>query len=243
LFKNFHSVTHQPLWNILVGTEAGIMTVFLTNPLWVVNSRQITDHHFIQKNETNTSTSSTETSTTTTLSIIESKDETCDTPTHHHVIKHTAHLGFWQTFDRVLRTEGISGLYSGLGPALALVSSPALTFYFYEWIKKIFILYRLRNHGSKNLKSMDIFLVGALSKIFATLLTYPIQTIKAHLQKSDSEFSNMYTCAIHLLNTDPLGYVALYRGLSSKLLQTTLTAAFLQMWRDTFVKLLTRKIK
>lgn len=45
-FNRLHGITRQqtphPLWGLLVGAEAGVMTVLLTNPFWVINSRQAT---------------------------------------------------------------------------------------------------------------------------------------------------------------------------------------------------------
>lgn len=42
-FKILHRVSTQALCQLLVGFEAGVATVFMTHPLWIINYKQTTD--------------------------------------------------------------------------------------------------------------------------------------------------------------------------------------------------------
>jgi adenine nucleotide transporter 17 len=105
-----------------------------------------------------------------------------------------------QTILHIIKTDGFSAFFHGLGPALMLVSNPILQFtvrllpassslaladvssrrimQLFEQLKN-FILARRSIRLSKGrasappLTDLDFFLLGAVSKLFATSVTYP----------------------------------------------------------------------
>ena len=65
-------------------------------------------------------------------------------------------------FKKIIRSDGILGLWRGLGPALLLVSHGSIQFTIYEELKRI----RTQSNQRK-LGSGEAFVCGALSKICA----------------------------------------------------------------------------
>lgn len=309
-FKNVHGVSTSPIGNILVGSEAGIATVMLTNPLWVINSRQLTGKHAAPTTQptslpqlTPPSTTSTDSKSITTVVLAPIAQESSSVTRRIARVASNEQLGlpvspanldarspsppapvgsppnpllapsfptpspssstststsskdngasladvsFFEAFRLLVLREGFSGIYSGVGPALALVSSPALQFASYEYLKAALIRFRT-THGRSvaHLSDIDYFLLGAASKIFATVITYPIQTLKSQLQKDGSPYHNYgwfsgFLKCIRDMATSPEGLSSFYRGLKAKILQTGLTSAFLFVFREHLIALLLR---
>lgn len=133
----------------------------------------------------------------------------------------------------IANVEGLSALWSGIGPSLILVSNPAIQFTLYEALKRKF---EPKTAGS-------FFLIGAAAKAVATLITYPLQLAQARQRHgSDGKIS---TAALLLTILKQKGPAALFSGLEAKLLQTVLTAALMfvtyeKIARFVFVLLLRR---
>jgi adenine nucleotide transporter 17 len=96
---------------------------------------------------------------------------------------------------RLVRNDGMASLWKGLSSSLILVSNPIIQFCVYEWLKA-----RLpASKGTKMVyavglaKDILIFLIAALSKAIATILTYPYTVIRTyqHLNKSEKPFSEI----------------------------------------------------
>ena len=88
--------------------------------------------------------------------------------------------GILQTIQHILRKDGLTAFWRGLGPALVLVMNPIIQYTVFEQLKNFLITGRtakLRASGAKNavavLTDWDYFLLGALSKLVATSSTYP----------------------------------------------------------------------
>jgi len=138
------------------------------------------------------------------------------------------YAGMWDGLVQCFKAEGIEGLWKGLGPNLALVSNPTIHFFTYEririWMSKI-----AEARGSK-ITSSEFFLMGALAKAIATVVTYPIQIAQSQLRndRKNAEGKRKYTgtvdCLFKIMQT--AGVEGLFRGMMAKLWQTVLTAAF-----------------
>ncbi|XP_018801873.1 PREDICTED: peroxisomal membrane protein PMP34 [Bactrocera latifrons] len=134
----------------------------------------------------------------------------------------------------VAKTEGIRGLWSGTIPSLMLVSNPALQFMMYELLKR-----NLTKFTGTEISSLGFFLIGALAKAFATVLTYPLQLVQTKQRhrtnttqennKSAPASNDASMMAIMLNILQHQGFKGLFRGLEAKILQTVLTAALMFM--------------
>lgn len=129
---------------------------------------------------------------------------------------------------QIFRSEGLRGFYKGLVPSLFGVSHGALQFMAYEKLK---ISRRGRRAGTKqqqqeqqqvqqrDLRTFDFLLLSGLAKIFATVLSYPYQVIRARLQTYDT--ANAYKGsrdAVTQVWTHE-GIKGFYKGLAPNLLR------------------------
>jgi hypothetical protein len=94
------------------------------------------------------------------------------------VIKHKKDTGqsisMYQAFIKVVCKSGWRGLYGGLLFSLFLVVNPTINMLAYEKIKKVL-------PGLMN-KELALFLSGGLAKLLATVITYPVVTVKVNQQ-------------------------------------------------------------
>ena len=83
------------------------------------------------------------------------------------------------------------------------------------------------------------FVLGALSKVVATVMTYPTITIKtqSHLQKDQS----MWAMFEKIIKED--GILGLFKGLKPKIIQSVLTSAFLFYFKQKILNVLKMLIK
>ncbi|EDW78983.1 uncharacterized protein Dwil_GK11866 [Drosophila willistoni] len=143
----------------------------------------------------------------------------------------------------VAKTEGVAGLWSGTIPSLMLVSNPALQFMMYEMLKR-----NLMTFTGGEIGSLGFFVIGAIAKAFATVLTYPLQLVQTkqrhRTKEADSgaaggpstsrqaaagKQTNQSTLELMISILQHQGVRGLFRGLEAKILQTVLTAALMFM--------------
>lgn len=138
-------------------------------------------------------------------------------------------LGVFATAAQLLRTDGPSAFFRGLRPALILVVNPVIQFTVFEQLKNALVR-RRRMAGRVNrlLTDLDFFLLGAISKLVATGVTYPYIVVKSRLQAGHTAAAR-YRSALHGLRTiiAEEGISGIYKGAGPKLLQSVLTAAIL----------------
>ncbi|XP_017863157.1 PREDICTED: peroxisomal membrane protein PMP34 [Drosophila arizonae] len=156
--------------------------------------------------------------------------------TSDEVNKHYTNL--LQGLKYVAKTEGLSGLWSGTIPSLMLVSNPALQFMMYELLKRNLMIFTGGEMGS-----LSFFVIGAIAKAFATVLTYPLQLVQTKQRHRTNDTTNtpstseqagkqqktpsMLEIMVSILQHQGIG--GLFRGLEAKILQTVLTAALMFM--------------
>lgn len=74
-----------------------------------------------------------------------------------------------QTLTMVVDDHGVSGLWKGLRASLVLCVNPAITYGCFEKLKRM--LLARRNNGLNSLTPLDAFILGAISKTLATVVT------------------------------------------------------------------------
>uniref|UniRef100_A0A182J5C9 Peroxisomal membrane protein PMP34 n=1 Tax=Anopheles atroparvus TaxID=41427 RepID=A0A182J5C9_ANOAO len=139
----------------------------------------------------------------------------------------------------IARTEGIRGLWAGAIPSLMLVINPAIQFMVYESLKR-----RVTEGTSKSPSAITFFGIGAIAKMIATVLTYPLQLVQTKLRHGNADKSlnlppNIDTVQMLLIILKRQGVTGLYRGLEAKLLQTVLTAALMFMTYEKIARFVT----
>ncbi|ORX52260.1 mitochondrial folate transporter/carrier [Piromyces finnis] len=80
---------------------------------------------------------------------------------------------------KIYKYEGIKGFYKGMVSTLVGTSHGAIQFMAYEEMK---IIYKNRYPEKDNSDALSYIVMAASSKVFATLITYPYQVIRARLQ-------------------------------------------------------------
>jgi adenine nucleotide transporter 17 len=127
---------------------------------------------------------------------------------------------------QILKTEGIAGLYAGVRAALVLVINPIIQYTVFEQIKN-------KVSKQKTPGNLDFFLMGAFSKLCATAITYPYIVIKSRMQVSqegDEKYTSILDGFKKIIATE--GVTGLYKGISSKIVQSVLSAAFLFLAKE-----------
>ena len=134
---------------MLAGLIAGSATVILTNPIWVVNTRE------------------------TARKEVDDKDHDLKNLPPTEAAKEVAQraTGFMRILLDIVKSEGIGALWSGVIPALVLVINPIIQYTVFEQLKTV-----VERRRQGRLKPNDAFLLGALGKLMATGITYPYST-------------------------------------------------------------------
>lgn len=139
----------------------------------------------------------------------------------------------------------VQHLWSGTIASLLLVSNPVIQFFVYEELQS-WKLGNCSKQQGRAIAPIRAFVIGAIAKTIATLLTYPIQVAQSllrmqekmndkkqpHERHDDSANASDNPSAQYRGTTDCLqqlyqqnGILSLYTGIRPKLLQTVLTAA------------------
>lgn len=109
----------------------------------------------------------------------------------------------------IVREEGFSGLYRGFAPSMLLVSHGAILLMSYDQIRSI---------------CPSVLAASFLAKIFATVVTYPTQVLRAVMQQRPPVGSKSMPYTSMLVTMGTLwrhgGIRAFYRGIFAQMLRT-----------------------
>ncbi|RWV85122.1 hypothetical protein BHE74_00052848 [Ensete ventricosum] len=144
------------------------------------------------------------------------------------------YYGLYDALRTILKEEGWKGLYRGIGPSLLLVTHGAIQFTAYEELRKL-ATYMKDKGGKANitdgdtlLNSFDYAALGASSKLFAILFTYPYQAswsrsvVRSRLQQRPNidgipKYLDSWHVAKDTARFEGLG--GFYRGITSNILK------------------------
>jgi solute carrier family 25 folate transporter 32 len=111
---------------------------------------------------------------------------------------------------KIYKHEGIRGFYKGMLPTLIGTSHGAIQFMTYEEMK---ILYQNRYPEMDNPDAISYIIMAASSKIFATLVTYPYQVVRARLQTQRN--NEVYKGCLDVIKKIYVreGFIGYYKGM------------------------------
>ncbi|KAK9161178.1 hypothetical protein Syun_007519 [Stephania yunnanensis] len=150
--------------------------------------------------------------------------------------------GLWETL-----TEGTwSEAFDGLGISLLLTSNPAIQYTAFDQLKQR--LLNKRQSGQTNagsspeaLSAFTAFILGALSKSIATILTYPAIRCKVVIQAADENegktkgaqprSSKTVSSTVRAIWKRE-GVLGFFKGLEAQILKTVLSSALLLMIKE-----------
>lgn len=128
--------------------------------------------------------------------------------------------GFVDGLVRIMREEGVRGLYRGLGPSMVLVSHGAVQFTMYEGLKR-----RLGGEDG-NVGVGQALVASTGSKLVASVGTYPMQVARTRMQErrvDGGKYGRLDRALWWIARTE--GVRGLYRGLGANIIRVTPQAA------------------
>ncbi|XXG60582.1 hypothetical protein AAC387_Pa04g2450 [Persea americana] len=208
--------------SLLVAATAGCVNVLLTNPIWVVVTRMQTHTKSLKKTPSHT------------LSI--TPDESIPIAAIEPAPYGTSHA-----VQEVFTEAGIWGFWKGVLPTLIMVSNPSIQFMLYETLMKQLKAKRALNKNSTNgVTALEIFLLGAVAKLGATVITYPLLVVKSRLQAKQVKdgdkmhhYKGTLDAIMKMIHYE--GISGFYKGMSTKIVQSVLAAAVLFMVKEELV--------
>lgn len=163
------------LESMLAGAIAGSATTIISNPIWVISTRQAVRSSSAPQRQAGSS-------------------KTPAAPVKK--------LGFIETIQHILKSDGITAFWKGLGPSLVLVINPILQYTAFERLRSMAIDSKKKRGVAPRLNDLEVFFLGALSKLFATGLTYPQIVIKSRQQSGAKGNSNVWTAMTDVVNRE-----------------------------------------
>jgi solute carrier family 25 (peroxisomal adenine nucleotide transporter), member 17 len=206
--------------SLVVAALSGCVNVLLTNPIWVLVTRMQTHKKKSEDNQAESVASE---------DIILAAVEPPPYGTSHAI-------------QEVYDEAGVWGFWKGVSASLIMVSNPSMQFMLYETFLK-----KLRKHrasskkGGNDVSALDIFLLGALAKLGATVVTYPLLVVKSRLQAKQVTggdkrhyYEGTTDAIMKMIRYE--GIRKLYKGMGTKIVQSVLAAAVLLMVKEELVR-------
>lgn len=142
--------------------------------------------------------------------------------------------GYMDCIQRVYKEEGIRGFYKGLTASYMGVFESSLYFLFYEFCKK---------NWKTSYESYDYFLMAAVCKFGASILTYPHEVVRTRMRElvnGKSLYSGVFNAFITISKKERLK--GLYAGMSVHLLKSVPNAAIMFYVYEELINIYKRKI-
>lgn len=158
----------------------------------------------------------------------------------------------WDTMMEILQSEdGWTGLWRGFKVNLILVINPMITYGVYQWLRGILVSIK------KNIGSIDAFcmlahalkcsqwlilnlgpVLGALSKVLATIATHPLIVAKTMLQskpppcREGKPFRGFTEVLAYIVRNE--GIMRLYKGLAPQIIKGFLVQGLMMMLKERY---------
>lgn len=187
--------------NLAIASASGALNVIVTAPLWTASARLSTQR------------------------LDSMKDD--GTMARKNSFSR-AYTGIFDCLLRVAAEEGVSALWSGTTSSLVLVSNPSIQFVAYERLRAPLLAAAAKR--GRQTTAVEFFVIGAIAKAVATVVTYPLQIAQSRLrvQKTGgaraAQYRSTADCLAKIAASD--GLRGWFKGMEAKLVQTVLTAAF-----------------
>lgn len=207
--------------SLVVAALSGCVNVLLTNPIWVVVTRMQTH----RKGKTSLHAQTLLPSRTTQSAATEPPP-----------------YGTIDVVQELYDEAGVWGFWKGVIPTLIMVSNPSIQFMLYETLLKKLKKRRASNaKGADGFSALEIFLLGAVAKLGATVVTYPLLVVKARLQVKQGvdvdrrhRYKGTWDAMAKMIRYD--GISGIYRGMGTKIVQSVFAGAVLFMVKEELVK-------
>ncbi|CAL9057719.1 unnamed protein product [Musa banksii] len=239
--------------SLVVAALAGCVNVLLTNPIWVVVTRmQVLISDILQTHK--------KTSNGPPIHALSClREEAVNLAVVEHQPCRTSHV-----VQELYNEAGLWGFWKGVVPTLIMVSNPSIQFMLYETLlKKIKRRRSLNTKGAEGFTAHEvliaccallfkefssrmlipyhIFLLGAVAKLGATIVTYPMLVVKARLQVKQGlhddkrrQYTGTYDAITKMIRYE--GLSGLYKGMGTKIVQSVFAAAVLFTVKEELVK-------
>lgn len=135
----------------------------------------------------------------------------------------------------IYREDGVTGFWRGLKPSLVLCANPAITYGVFERVKNVV----LAASGDVRMTPGKSFLVGALAKSLATVITFPYILAKIRLQARNTQFDSAWRLLLHTARTG--GLRAWYHGMQAQITKAVISQALL-FWAREYLEIWTRTL-
>ena len=136
------------------------------------------------------------------------------------------------SFKSIVRNEGISALYKGLGASYLGASESVIQWVLYEkgraWIRE-------NSEGNLN-QGFLTFGLGAAVKLIACICTYPHEVLRTRMREGSGKYNSIIQTSKLMMKEE--GIRSLYGGLSVHLVRAVPHAAVLYLTYETVMKLL-----
>jgi len=126
--------------------------------------------------------------------------------------------------------DGWSGLWRGLKASLVLVVNPAITYGAYQRLREILF------PGKPNLRPWEAFLLGAMSKSLATIVTQPLIVAKVGLQskpppsRQGKPFKSFIEVMQFIVKNE--GLLGLFKGIAPQISKGLIVQGLLMMTKE-----------
>ncbi|KAL6767154.1 PXN1 [Auxenochlorella protothecoides x Auxenochlorella symbiontica] len=196
--------------SLAVASLAGAGNVLLTNPIWVVATRMQAHRRAVRGGKTSDG------------DVIDP-----EVPPRASALS---------VIREVFHEYGVPGFWNGCQASLVMVINPTLQYTLYEWLAGVRAKLRAQQTGKVTRASaLEVFILSALAKAGATVVTYPMLTVKTRMMTArrgdtDMQYSSVGDAVAKIWQTE--GVPGYYQGLRPKLVQSVLAAALLFMAKE-----------